>query len=343
MGVQYDGNLYQTAQAFAQNFKAFYTQTMNMNYVDMHCDTLTYCCEHGASLKDNSFQVDLRRLLSAGCSAQCFAVFTEGATAKKDYEKYLAFYKLCLKEHGDLILPVERYADLQKAKSQNKLGAILTVENLGFIGGDLQKIDALADGGVCMASLVWNNKNALASPNLVFSDGLPLFDRRENSGLTPLGREAAERLDDKKIIIDISHLSDGGADELLSGRKIPLVASHSNACAVKAVSRNLTDGQIKKIADCGGAIGVNFCYDFLGGGGGFESVFLNLAHIIKVGGENVAALGSDFDGIPPSPQLESCREMPALFEYLSMRKIPARTLENLAYKNFYRVFKEIRG
>ena len=74
-------------------------------------------------------------------------------------------------------------------------------------------------------------------------------------------------MDSLKIIVDISHLSDGGADEILEGRKIPLVASHSNARAVCGNPRNLTDEQIKKIADCGGVIGINFYKKFLGEGG----------------------------------------------------------------------------
>ncbi|MDE6586387.1 MAG: dipeptidase [Clostridia bacterium] len=314
-----------------------------INYTDMHCDTVTVCADRVADLRENGFQLDLKRLSSSGCAAQCFAIFTKGETAPKDFERYLAFYKRMLLEHGDLILSVENYGDLVAAQKSNKVGAILTVENLGFIGTDLDRLNALEKNGVCMASLVWNYENALARPNLIFENDFPAFEKRVNTGLTDLGREAAERLDKLKIIIDISHLSDGGADELLNGRKIPLVASHSNAQGAYNVSRNLTDGQIKKIADCGGVVGVNFCFDFLGGSGGFESVYNHISHIINVGGEDVAALGSDFDGIPLSPQLEDCTRMQALFEYLSGRGLPFNTIEKLAYKNFFRVFKEIRG
>ena len=309
----------------------------------MHCDSVTVCADRGADLRENGFQLDLKRLVSSACAAQCFAIFTEGETALKDFERYLAFYKRMLLEHGDLIFPVKNYADLEAARAVGKVGAILTVENLGFIGTDLDRLNALEKDGVCMASLVWNYENALARPSIVFENGLPAFEKREERGLTDLGREAAEKLDKLNIIIDISHLSDGGADDLVNGRKIPLVARHAHAQGAFNVSRNLTDGQIKKIADCGGVVGVNFCFDFLGLGGGFESVYNHITHIINVGGEEVVALGSDFDGIPLSPQLEDCTRMQALFEYLNGCGLPYNFIEKLAYKNFFRVFKEVRG
>lgn len=142
--------------------------------------------------------------------------------------------------------PISNFNDFTRCESEGKVGVILTVENLGFIGADLEKIDVLKKDGVRMASLVWNNKNQFASPNLVFENGLPQFEKRVDEGLSGLGKEAVERLDYNKIIIDISHLSDGGARDILQGRKIPAVASHSNAQKIIDVSRNLSDELIKK-------------------------------------------------------------------------------------------------
>lgn len=310
-----------------------------MKFIDMHCDTLTVCAERKGDLAVCGLQTNLTKLHKSGYIAQCFAVFTEGETAAADFEKYLAFYKKMLSGHGDIAAPVLKCNDISRCEKEGKLGCILTVENLSFTGGDLSKLDLLKAEGVKMTSLVWNNENVFARPNLIFENGLPSFEKRESRGLTRLGKEAAERLDELKIIIDISHLSDGGADELLTDRKIPIVASHSNAAAVCGVSRNLTDGLIKKIADCGGVVGVNFCADFLGGEA-FESVLLHLKHIIKIGGSDVIALGSDFDGIPEVENLEGCERVPALFEYLRAKGIDNGTLEKLAYKNFLRVFSE---
>lgn len=313
-----------------------------MKYIDLHCDTLTACAQYGGSLKDFRGQVNFEKLKKSGCAAQCFAVFTDGGGAADDFEKYLNFYKSQLAALSETAMPVKAYEDFSRCEKSGRTGAILTVENLGFIGEKLETIDRLAAEGVRMASLVWNTRNLFASPNLIFENGLPQFEKRERSGLSAFGREAVERLDFNKLLVDISHLSDGGAEEILTNRKIPVVASHSNAQAVLGVSRNLSDALIKKIADSGGVIGINFCMDFLGRPA-FESVLKHINHIIKTGGEGVIAFGSDFDGIPENKDLPDCTHMPALLDFLAENGLPHRTLEKLAYKNFMRVFKEVCG
>lgn len=302
----------------------------------MHCDTLTACGGEERFMRGGG-QCSVEKLLASGCAAQCFAVFTEGG--KRAYE-YFSLYDKIIKGHGDKLRPVLCADDLARAEREGKLGCILTVENLGFIDSP-RNIPELSRLGVKMASLVWNNENQFAYPNLKFKDGAPRSELRESRGLKPLGFEAVEMLDGCKIIIDISHLSDGGADDILCGRKIPVAASHSNCAAVHNVSRNLTDGQLKKIADCGGIVGVNFCAEFVGGevvGG----VIKHILHIVSVAGEDTAALGGDFDGIPAPEGLENCTKINKLFERLA-EKIPFRVLEKAARGNFTRVFKEVCG
>ena len=306
-----------------------------MKYIDMHCDTLTVCRDGGHGLSDCPLQINLERLEKAGCAAQCFAVFTDGDGAAEKFYAYLDYF------NAANLNRVESTAELERCVAGNGTGAVLTVENLGFVS-DLSELSALKSAGVKMASLVWNNENKFAYPNLIFSGGVPQFAMREPRGLKPLGRQAVEELDRLKIIVDISHLSDGGAEEILAGRKIPIVASHSCAADVCNVSRNLNGPLIKKIADCGGIVGVNFCKDFLGDGDTFELVLKHILAVMKAGGEEAVAFGSDFDGIPAPPRLETCEKMPALIEYLSGR-FPARVLEKLCYKNFCRVFKEVCG
>lgn len=300
-----------------------------MKYVDLHSDTLTVAFDGGYSPLDCPLQASFKNLEKSGCAAQCLAVFTEGESAALNFEKYLSFYKSL----G--VRKITKSNELIKA-----FGVILTVENLGFIGSDLSRIAELSEAGVKMASLVWNCENALAYPNLIFKDGLPAFEVREGRGLKPLGKAAVELLDEHKIIIDISHLSDGGAEDILFKRKIPVVASHSNTAKVCNVSRNLTDPLIKKIADCGGVIGVNYCKDFLGEGETFDLIDRHIKHLIKVGGEDIIALGSDFDGIPAPPGLEDCTKVPALLERLN-KSLGCKVCEKLCYSNFERVFNEV--
>ena len=311
-------------------------------YADMHCDSVTVCCDRGGNLFGFNGQANVKNLIESGCETQCFALFTEGQNAAADFEKFMAFYnaQITIEPH---ILPVERCSDIEKAAKSGKIAAVLTVENMGFLNGNTAKIKRLADSGVKMASLVWNNANAFAFPNLIFKEGVPDFFARERRGLTAAGKEAVNELNANRIIIDVSHLSDGGVDDVLALSAAPVVASHSNCAAVCNVSRNLTDEQIKKIADGGGIVGLNFCRDFIGGESAFGGLYEHLTHLINSGGEDVAALGSDFDGIPPYSELADCTFVQKLLEYFSRRGISGRQLEKLARGNFYRVFKEVVG
>ena len=318
-----------------------------MNYADMHCDTLTESLKSGKSFFDGSLQSSVKNLEKSGCAAQCFAIFTQGDSAAAFFDESFNYYKNTLESGAEKLVSVTTAADLAACVNGQRTGAVLTVENLGFLHGDTDRLFSLAEKGVKMASLVWNFENEFAYPNIVFENGLPKFEKRERRGLKTAGRKAVEALDSLKIIIDLSHLSDGGAEEILQNRKIPVVASHSNAAEVCNVSRNLTDEQIKMIADCGGVVGVNFCKDFLGSGTTaaqtFDEVYRHISHIIKVGGEDVVALGGDFDGIPPCAGLEDCAKLPNLFNYLSDRGISGGIAEKLLYKNFLRVFKDVCG
>lgn len=297
----------------------------------MHCDSATACFDKGYSLSNNGLQVNLKKLRESGCAVQCFAIFTDGENADGDFKNYINFFSASVRLNN--LALVENFNRLISCVQSENTGAMLTVENLGFTDGKPERIAELAAYGAVMASLVWNTENSLAYPNAVESC--------RHLGLKPKGREAVALLDDLKIIVDVSHLSDGGTDEILKGRKIPTVASHSDARAVCNNPRNLTDKQIKAIADCGGVVGVNFHKKFLGVGEAFDCVLRHIKHLVKTGGEEVVCFGSDFDGIPKVAGLEGCERMPALIEFLC-DKLGAETVEKFCFKNFARVLKQVR-
>ncbi|MGN0813867.1 MAG: dipeptidase [Candidatus Coproplasma sp.] len=308
-----------------------------VGYIDLHCDSLTAALSKGGGLRDFAGQVNFNKLKLSGASAQCFAIFTDGDGADKIFESALELFFAELEKNYDVVEQVVDRKGMERVNAIGKVGAVLTVENLGFTKGDLSYIPRLKEKGVKICSLVWNNANEYAFPNFCYRGGTPDFTRRESKGLTALGRQAAELLEENKIIIDISHLSDGGVDDLLKITSSPVVATHSNAYEKCRVSRNLTDLQIKKIADRGGVIGVNFCRDFLGEGDALELVGGHIRHIIDVGGEDCVALGSDFDGIPVCEGLEDCTRLENLFERLSKKFLTGKELEKLTYYNFARL------
>lgn len=311
-----------------------------MKYADMHCDSVTACCESGEDFSCFNGSVNGEKLSAAGCIAQCFAIFTEGENAGRDFEKFSAFYFDLLAKNPRLT-PAYCLADIKKAEKTGGTAAVLAVENAGFLNGDISGFARLKQMGVRMVSLVWNNPNAFAFPNVIC--GAQSAYAREARGLTQSGRRAVEELNKLKIIIDISHLSDGGVGDVLSLSASPVVASHSNAFAVCPSPRNLTDGQLKKLADKGGVAGINFYCGFLGGEGGKEAALAHYRHMVKTGGEDLPAFGSDFDGVPQKGGIKSCDDMPPLLKYFSLNGVKDGALEKLCRGNFLRVFGEVVG
>lgn len=155
---------------------------------------------------------------------------------------------------ADQICIVTSKKELDTALDTGKIAVLLALEGLDPIGSDLYLLRAFYDLGVRGASLTWSRRNA-------FGEGCCKAGEMRDmpGGLTALGREAIEKMEELGMYLDVSHLNnDGFADVLKCARK-PFIASHSNAWRVHANYRNLRDDQIKDLSERGGVIGLNAC------------------------------------------------------------------------------------
>lgn len=153
-----------------------------------------------------------------------------------------------IEESKDVINIVKSYKDLDKGFVKNKIDIVIGMEGLSHIGNDIDKINYFYDEvHVRHASLTWNEQNELATG--VCGD--------DNRGLTLYGKNAIKRLEDLNMLIDVSHLNEKSFWDLVNISSGPIIASHSNAKALCDVKRNLSDEQLKAIAQSGGVIGLN--------------------------------------------------------------------------------------
>lgn len=278
-----------------------------MRYGDLHCDTLTSGGKQPFLHRKNT-QISLEKLIGGDCFLQCFAVFCRS------------------KEAGAWRRACGFVSDFRGAEAELRSAGIipvLTIEDGGILEGELSRLDFLTAAGVRIFGFTWNDENCLGYPC------------GASGGLKPFGRQAAEKLFSEGVYADVSHLSDGGTEELISLAKAfgrPIVASHSLCRAVYAHKRNLTDGQIRGIADTGGVVGVNFVREFIGP----EGLFGHIRRLIAVGGEDVAAIGTDFDGTE-APLYAGADEMPKFFDDMKKAGFSFRQTEKLAYKNVARL------
>ena len=137
------------------------------------------------------------------------------------------------------------------------------------------------------------------------------------------------------MIADVSHLGDDGFWDVARHAKRPFLASHSCCRALRDHRRNLTDEMLKALADNGGLVGVNFYSAFLGPHelSRTEDIVRHIRHVVDVGGEELAALGSDFDGIDCPLELEYAGHMDRLIRALEQGGFTPRQIERVCWQN----------
>lgn len=116
-------------------------------------------------------------------------------------------------------------------------------------------------------------------------------------------------LERRRIAVDVSHLNDAGFKDVCAVADRPFAASHSNARAICGHPRNLADWQLRELADRGGVAGLNFCRDFLSQTHADpmpDDVLRHVDHVLETAGEDVLALGSDYDGCDVPGWLDPC-------------------------------------
>ena len=121
------------------------------------------------------------------------------------------------------------------------------------------------------------------------------------------------------------------------------LATHSNCRALNPHPRSMTDEMIRALADKGGVMGINFCADFLKekNGGTIDDMIRHMKHIKNVGGIGVLGLGSDFDGIENTPEVENAGMMQTLAAAMKRAGFNEREIEAVFSENVLRVYREI--
>lgn len=330
-----------------------------MIIADMHCDTVALMLEKKRigdihPLRENEGHVDLIRMKKSGYVLQNFALFVDIGRCDNPWEEVNELYNCYLEEmekNSDLISPVRCFDDIEKNSLENKMSALLTVEEGATCMGETEKLDKLYDMGVRMMTLTWNYPNGIGFPNIDYSTDKKAKDMyvpNIENGLTLLGREIVEYMEKLGMIVDVSHLSDAGFYDVWECAKKPFVASHSNARMVCRNVRNLTDDMLRKLAERGGCTGLNFYPMFLkdvpcgvSNSSTAEAIVEHAKHIVNCAGIDVLALGSDFDGFDCQAELKGVQSIELLCDALHKGGFTQGQIDKIFYENVLRVYKEV--
>lgn len=294
-----------------------------MRLFDLHCDTLLLGCHERASIEQNSGAVDLRRGRRYEAWTQAFAAWIpDGMTVEQARAECRALLDTAVRWEAENtgFRIVHSQADLLHTAEDCR--AVLTVENGGALAADRAYLHGLYNRGVRLVTLTWNGDNPWGSGCLGSQGG----------ELTTAGLQALDDLCNLHMTVDVSHLNETGFWQVARRCKAPFVATHSNAAAVFAHPRNLTDDQFACIRDSGGIVGIN-AYPAHLGGSDMYTFQRHLEHFLSLGGEQCVCFGADFDGMTAPPEWNGMAVMERLWRHLTDEGYPSDLLDALFYKN----------
>ncbi len=181
-------------------------------------------------------------------------------------------------------------ADVRSGVDSEAVTLILGMEGAEPLSGDLAVLDAFHRLGLRVLGLTHSRRNLAA-------DGSHYEPTRSGTpgGLSAFGVEVVERCNDHGIVVDVSHLNERGFWDVDEFADEPFVASHSNCRALHDHPRNLTDEQIRAVADSGGVVGVNALQLFLhGDDADLNTVLEHVRHAVDIAGIDHVGFGFDF-------------------------------------------------
>ena len=307
--------------------------------------------------------LDLPKARAGGFGGGFFAIFVPpleagdfSAMAKPEYDlplppqmssaealpTALAQAGILLRLQSEGALRICRSAtEIEACLEADTIAAIMHMEGAEAIDPDFRVLDVLYEAGLRSLGPVWSRPT-------IFAHGVPFrypSTGDTGPGLTDAGRALVGACNDRRIMIDLSHLNEAGFWEAAELSSQPLVATHSNAHAICPHARNLTDRQLAAIRESDGMVGLNFATAFLRPDGQMKretdlnNMMRHLDHLIERLGEDRVGFGSDFDGALVPQPIGSVAGLPALLEAMRAHGVDAALAKKLAHGNWLRVLK----
>jgi membrane dipeptidase len=239
-------------------------------------------------------------------------------------------------------LKVVRTADeLADALKKGVMAAILHFEGAEAIDPELHNLHAFYRAGLRSIGLVWSRPNA-------FGHGVPFnFPSTPDTGdgLSEAGKALVRECNKLGVMVDLSHLNEKGFWDVEKTSDAPLVATHSNANALCASPRNLTDKQLDAVKASKGVVGLNYHIGFLRADGrstqptSLSEIVRHARYIADRIGVDHLALGSDFDGATMPSDLKDAAGLPKLIDALRAAGFGEADLRKIAYENWLRLLR----
>jgi membrane dipeptidase len=198
-------------------------------------------------------------------------------------------------DHSADLLKVLSVADIHRARREHKIGVIFGFQNAAMVGNDAGRADVFAARGVKVIQLTYNPANQLGGGSMA----------PETMGLTPLGREVIDRLNARRVMVDLSHSGRQTCLDAARYSRQPISINHTGCRALVDLPRNKSDEELRLVAERGGFVGIYFM-PFLSRTGHARAadVIAHIEHALQVCGEDHVGIGTD-GGTTPVDDLEA--------------------------------------
>ncbi len=240
-------------------------------------------------------------------------------------------------------IKIVRTADeLIQCLDDGTFAILLHFEGVEAIDTDLDSLHIFYQAGLRSVGITWSRPNA-------FGYGVPFAFPRDpdiGPGLTAAGKALVRECNQLGIMIDLSHLNEKGFWDVAALSNAPLVATHSNAHALAATPRNLTDKQLDAVKESGGIVGMNYHVGFLRKDGrsdkktSLKEIARHAAYVAERIGVEHVGLGSDFDGATMPQDLKDAAGLPKLMKALKEVGFDKKALKKIAHGNWVRVLRK---
>ncbi len=323
--------------------------------VDTHNDTIgnmmvgpasrmrDFSLKRALGERSDEGQIDIPRIKEGGVDCLVFAMCVTNpiyrARRLRRLLQMLDVFYSEVERNSERIALTSTYQDIIDTVKSGKIAAVISVEGGEALEGDIGVLRMLYKLGVRMLTLTHFPRNELG-------DG-----SRDDSGshLTDFGVAVVEEMNKLGMIVDISHLKETGFWDVMEKTKSPVIASHSNCKEFSDHHRNLTDEQIKALAEKDGVINLSYCGGFIKQGVtrdnlkevGLDEWLKHVDYIINLVGSDHIGLGSDFDGGCGFPGVDDITMVPKVTRGLVTRGYSDDDVEKILGRNNLRVFKDV--
>jgi membrane dipeptidase len=281
--------------------------------------------------------------------AQALATAIDGLL---DYDRLIA-------ERSSRLLKAMSVADIDRARRDGRLAVFYLYQNTTQFGEDLDRVDLFHRLGLRSCQLTYNDRNAAGS------------GCRATGRLTEFGRRLIERMNERRMLLDLSHVNMETMADAIAASRAPVIISHTGCSAVHEHVRNTADANLRALADRGGVVGICQIRPFITDRktDNLDAYLDHIEHAVNVAGIEHVCIGSDRDHrvIEMTPEyiaelkreegpqfsdadlplfleaLNGPRRMEVIREALAKRRYSATDVDRIMGTNLYRLYREVIG